>query len=350
MFVPLSGVTTNVPLSRSLVKPAGKSTNGHGGRPHAPETAAADKGRDAARPKAAAGAAEAVKPSPSPALAAGMQHGKPATEAHSIYGRLLEPFGIDKRLIVDCDIDCDVWRLGVYRRAPDREFGKAEGDAVREAVPSIVAHARRFVADGARAEKIALEALSLSGAGVVLIDRRGRPFVVNARAQALDCSVVPIHNGVFQTRNKDVAAEIQRVIDRLLLKGDMFGGVASMTFPRPNACPLLAHVVSLPALRVNPFAACRGAMIIVDPAADVERDAGMLGAMFGLSSAEARLAIRFALGAPLKETAEALDIATATARNHLKAIYAKTGTRRQAELMLLLMRVFASYPATMAGG
>jgi DNA-binding CsgD family transcriptional regulator len=58
---------------------------------------------------------------------------------------------------------------------------------------------------------------------------------------------------------------------------------------------------------------------------------------FGLSTAEARLALRLVMGDTLQSAAVKLDISYETARGHLKNIFNKTGARRQAELVVLIV-------------
>jgi DNA-binding CsgD family transcriptional regulator len=64
----------------------------------------------------------------------------------------------------------------------------------------------------------------------------------------------------------------------------------------------------------------------------------LLAAVFGLTPAEARLAAIMAEGRDPERAAEELGIARVTARNQLKAIFAKTDTHRQSELVAMLSR------------
>jgi DNA-binding CsgD family transcriptional regulator len=64
-----------------------------------------------------------------------------------------------------------------------------------------------------------------------------------------------------------------------------------------------------------------------------------LHSIFGLSVAEARLAQGLARGETLEKVARCLGIKMSTARTHLKVIFAKTGTRRQAALTAALSRL-----------
>jgi DNA-binding CsgD family transcriptional regulator len=61
-----------------------------------------------------------------------------------------------------------------------------------------------------------------------------------------------------------------------------------------------------------------------------------LNRLFGLTPAEAGLASRLASGESLASAADALGMAKETARVHLRAVFTKTDTHRQAELVSLL--------------
>ena len=65
---------------------------------------------------------------------------------------------------------------------------------------------------------------------------------------------------------------------------------------------------------------------------------------FGLTPAEARLAAQIAAGKTLPEISQVEGSARETLRSRLKAVFAKTGTGRQAELALLLSK-FANFPS-----
>jgi DNA-binding CsgD family transcriptional regulator len=60
--------------------------------------------------------------------------------------------------------------------------------------------------------------------------------------------------------------------------------------------------------------------------------------LFGLTAAETRLALRLLTGESLRSAAAALGITYESARSQLKAIFQKTGTHRQGELIALLAR------------
>ena len=65
----------------------------------------------------------------------------------------------------------------------------------------------------------------------------------------------------------------------------------------------------------------------------------LLGMTFQLTAAEARLASSLAAGEGIGAASARLAISRETVRTQLRAIFAKTGTSRQAELTALLSRL-----------
>jgi DNA-binding CsgD family transcriptional regulator len=75
------------------------------------------------------------------------------------------------------------------------------------------------------------------------------------------------------------------------------------------------------------------------PAADLAGlpEVARLRAEFGLTKAEARLALRLAEGASLASAAQDFEVKLTTIRSQLQQVFAKTGTCRQMELAALLL-------------
>jgi DNA-binding CsgD family transcriptional regulator len=63
----------------------------------------------------------------------------------------------------------------------------------------------------------------------------------------------------------------------------------------------------------------------------------LLRCHFGLTPAEARLALHLASGETLRCAEAKLSMTYETARTHLKSIFQKTGTCRQAELVVVIV-------------
>jgi DNA-binding CsgD family transcriptional regulator len=58
--------------------------------------------------------------------------------------------------------------------------------------------------------------------------------------------------------------------------------------------------------------------------------------LYKITPAEARLAARLAALRTVEEAADDLGVSVSTARSQLKSVFAKTGTRSQSELLMLL--------------
>jgi len=118
-----------------------------------------------------------------------------------------------------------------------------------------------------------------------------------------------------------------------------FGG-DHVVVPRPSGSPAYGLCVA-PAVGAGASAWLPGASAVVfitDPAR--ERALPMvewLCLQFGLTPAEAKVARLVANGHGLPHVAHALGITLNTAKTHLKAIYGKTGTDRQARLTRLIL-------------
>jgi DNA-binding CsgD family transcriptional regulator len=81
--------------------------------------------------------------------------------------------------------------------------------------------------------------------------------------------------------------------------------------------------------------------MISDPDNQRPLPSDRLQATFGLTEAEARLAALLAAGTELRAAATQLGITYGTARTRLAAIFQKTETRRQGELIKLLLITLA---------
>jgi DNA-binding CsgD family transcriptional regulator len=75
-------------------------------------------------------------------------------------------------------------------------------------------------------------------------------------------------------------------------------------------------------------------------------DTQQLRSHFGLTYAQARLAIEIAKGQGLKVCTQRLGIAMSTGRSHLRQIFQKTETRRQAELVRVISACRFNVPET----
>jgi len=79
------------------------------------------------------------------------------------------------------------------------------------------------------------------------------------------------------------------------------------------------------------------AIFVIDPETVSDPTPQQLQLQFGLTPAEAELACEIAKGEGLIACAKALEISRATASTHLQRIFEKTGTKRQAQLVRVIL-------------
>lgn len=81
------------------------------------------------------------------------------------------------------------------------------------------------------------------------------------------------------------------------------------------------------------------AMFVVDPDQRVRPAKELLQALFGLTPAEARVAVLLSDGTPVRQISENLGISRNTLKTQVGCGYGKIGINRQSELIRLLMQL-----------
>lgn len=107
---------------------------------------------------------------------------------------------------------------------------------------------------------------------------------------------------------------------------------------RKDARPLILRFVSLAETVQAAFEGARLVVIVADPEYCPEPTQELLLQAFGLTRREAAVATQLMCGCSLQEIAETTGTGVGTVRAQTKAVLAKTGTKRQAELVGLLTR------------
>jgi DNA-binding CsgD family transcriptional regulator len=183
----------------------------------------------------------------------------------------------------------------------------------------------------------AVEALNLLSVGVVLIQGDGQVLSANRVAQrilergdGLSCG-----GGRLQAFYSHEQAALTRTIAAAV--ADLPAG-SVLTFARPSGGRALSVVVRV----LRPEGADGGqprltAVFITDPDQEVAAEAQTFTSLYGLTPAEARLASSLVRGMSPAQAAAALGLTINTVRTHLKHIFSKTETRRQSDLVRVLL-------------
>jgi DNA-binding CsgD family transcriptional regulator len=201
------------------------------------------------------------------------------------------------------------------------------------------------VLDGA-----AVDALDCLSSGVILLDEQGRTIFVNRAAERL----LGMHDGLFVEHGCLVAAlPKEREALRLLVlqaarrrTGDALHAGGALSISRPSMRrPYNTLVTPLGRRHASPHGPeAAVAVFVADPDDRTQSESDALIRLFRLTPAEARLAAGVGTGAPMVEVADSLGIGRETARSHLRSVFAKTGTTRQAELVRIIARACPLLP------
>jgi DNA-binding CsgD family transcriptional regulator len=191
----------------------------------------------------------------------------------------------------------------------------------------------------------------------LLINARGRIVLANAAAEMLlrtdDGLLIDNDGGLqFTAAFPTEAAVLSKTLAQALAvaagTGDRLGEPLRLTRPS-GAPPLLVLPVPLPppAFELwNLVEPARVLVLIIDPAAQGHGKAATIQSAFGLTLAEARVAVLVASGMTGPQAANALGISTSTVKTHLKRCFDKIGVHSQ----VALARLLATLPIDPTGG
>jgi DNA-binding CsgD family transcriptional regulator len=229
------------------------------------------------------------------------------------------------------------WGLVLYRGLRHGPFTLSEAAhlaAVGPRIGRIVGLAEKFANSHLTSELVTLEQANCAA---LLIDARGRVTNANRLAQALFGPDIAMVRGRLVAAHAISNARLQRLISATTMtKKDNAAGIAPVVLDRDSMPWLLVEAMPVTAFGNNLFVAGHAILLLTDLTSPPRPDPTTLRIAFGLTPAEARLAARLAAGKGLEETATRLGITRATACSQLKAVFEKTNTRRQTELIGLI--------------
>jgi DNA-binding CsgD family transcriptional regulator/PAS domain-containing protein len=181
---------------------------------------------------------------------------------------------------------------------------------------------------------------------VFAIDKDGRVIFANSAAEA----VLNEHDGLAilqRTLVTDRAAEQSRlnsiIVEALSPPSSTSSGWARISKPSGHA-PYA--VFAAPLDLTDEELTTSGAKVLLfvhDLASQPNADPEMLSSVFGLTEAEARMAVVLAGGQSIESAAAMTGVQPSTARAHLKAIFHKTGVHRQQDLVRILTSLSLSH-------
>jgi len=251
---------------------------------------------------------------------------------------------------------------GVIQRSPDSltvvtvlraEQAGFVTDADRRLFKRLMPHVRRAIDIHRRLYGVQLQrdgtvrALDALEVGIALTDRRGRVMFANRVAEKIlrrGSGLTLIRDKLRAARPDDaqrLAALIEGAAGTSLGIGDGPGGMLAL--PTATGRPLTVLVSPCPRLGLLEPAAI---VFMSEPPGSMHIEERHIVRQYGLTQAEARLLRALVEGQRLKDYADDAGITLNTAKTHLKQVFAKTGSKRQTDLV----RMFVADPVLRLAG
>ena len=170
--------------------------------------------------------------------------------------------------------------------------------------------------------------------GVLVIDQAG--FVHAANAAVTKMAAAGDSFRLAGSRLSFKSPEYQRSLERFLMGPDIDGSLALKVERAEKQPPYRMLVCAL--AQPGDIAPKRPlfTVFVYQPHAGRHIPLSVLRELYGLTAAEARLAIRLFSGESIAVAASAIGISTSTVRSHLKHIFEKCDVQSQGELLQLL--------------
>jgi DNA-binding CsgD family transcriptional regulator len=261
-------------------------------------------------------------------------------ERSPFYNELHAPHGLRWFAGIGFRVGHALWGMSIQRSPQQGPFEANDKRLLVHLSQRLTEVATLSTAVGRIALSSATNALNAVRQPAIAIDRFGFVLDANPAAEGLFDENLRTSNRRLVVGDAEAKLCLEKLTDRLRITVD------TATLPcepivirRREKSPVILRVLPVHGAARAPFLGARALLTLTAAEPRPGPKPALLARAFGLTPAEARLASIIAEGLNPKRAAEELGISKATARNQLKAIFAKTGTHRQSELVALLGRL-----------
>lgn len=232
-----------------------------------------------------------------------------------------------------------------WKGEPDGSFADDAIEFLRREAPRLgrALKIHDIVSRIATEREAALAVLDQIPIGMIIVDHAGTVLESNRFANEIlshDDGLSVEHTGL-KAHSRDTTVALHEMIARAVA-GEGYATAAeadTLSLERPSGRPNLAATVCRLPLASRFLGSRRraAAIYLTDPETRLDLDIEKLRQLYKLTPAEARLAALLAQGFRLEDAATELGVSLNTVRTHLKRIFSKTETDRQADLVRLVL-------------
>ncbi len=236
-------------------------------------------------------------------------------------------------------VNNEAWALAISRRVGDEPFGNRERERMLALRPHLERAARRTAVLGERRKRTLEDALIHSGRAVFVLDWSARVIGMNQNAEDLARRFGMLRNNRFHSRHAPNGTKISEFALRAVRfcpRRDSACAPMQITDPTSGQV-LMFDAIPLP----RDYQSLAGnvcAIITINVVGGEAISESSFSERFNLTRREAQLAMHLASGLRLDQFAERHGLSIGTARQHLKSVFAKTQTNRQAQLVAMIGR------------
>jgi DNA-binding CsgD family transcriptional regulator/PAS domain-containing protein len=237
--------------------------------------------------------------------------------------------------------------LSVYREPDGVGFDEDHCRTLRFLAPHVstaFALRRRLLDLDSRVSDLEA-ALNQVRIALILLDRQGRPLLVNAAAKEI-CDkrdgLLLSSSGLAAASLRESAnlgAVIERSASNIGAKEITQSGATIIS--RRNGRSLRVLVKPIPPGMVDAPGRAAAILLISDPERGWTLPEHVLRQLFSLTPAECRLALLLLTGTTLPNAADRLGVSRETVRSQMKSVLQKTGAKRQGDFVKLLAEISA---------
>ncbi|MDL2400330.1 helix-turn-helix transcriptional regulator [Rhizobium mayense] len=252
--------------------------------------------------------------------------------------RSQERFGLRWSAVVGFSSGDDLLGFALQRRIDDGPYSRDEARSLHRIRQKLMITARIMRDISASEVKGMATAFELANVACVFFDRMGLVTTVNEKMRRLLGPDLQITQGRMCPIRKEDASAFDRRLKAVLGDGNLLTSAEPeiLLLSRKGRRPLIVRMQRLDGDMQDVFCHSCAFATVEDPEEKVRQRPATLTKLFGLTRAEAEIALMLAQGMTLHDIATQRTVSYQTARAHLKSIYRKTDTNRQPELSLLL--------------